>query len=243
MRTPWLTWVWPIVILLSTLAVTLITFLFPAVGIRPIVIMCFLFLIPGMTLVRFFRTGETAVEWMLAIALSFTIDAFVAGIILYAGQWSPIHIMSFLIGFCFSGALAQLVILRPISDSVESLPSDLTTVTTTALAGPLLSDLEHMITVDLAKPLPPELEDTEDIEATLILSKTKDTDDAEATLILQGTKDTDDAEATLILQGTKDTDDTQKQAAVFLHLQQLFRENAQEKKVSLEKPEFSGKEA
>jgi hypothetical protein len=228
MRTPWLTWVWPIVILLSTLAVTLITFLFPAVGIRPVVIMCFLFLIPGMTLVRFFRTGETAVEWMLAIALSFTIDAFVAGVILYAGQWSPIHIMSFLIGFCFSGALAQLVILRPISDSVESLPSDLTSMTTTALASPLLSDLEHMITVDLAKPLPPELEDTEDIEATLILSKTKDTDDAEATLILQG---------------TKDTDDTQKQAAVFLHLQQLFRENAQEKKVSLEKPEFSGKEA
>jgi len=81
--------------------------------------MGFLFLIPGITIVRFFHTGETAVEWMLAIVLSFTIDAFVAGIILYAGQWSPINIMSFLIGFCFIGAIAQLVILRPDSTIAE----------------------------------------------------------------------------------------------------------------------------
>src|SRR5438876_7804001 len=102
MRAPWLTWRWPIIILLSTIAVTLLTFWFPEMELRPVVIMCFLFLIPGMTIVRFFHMGETAVEWMLAIALSFAIDAFVAGIILYARQWSPVHIMSFLIGFCFS---------------------------------------------------------------------------------------------------------------------------------------------
>ncbi len=113
MRAPWLTWVWPIIILLSTSAVTLLIFWFPEAEIRPLVIMCFLFLIPGMTMVRFFRTREVAVEWMLAIVLSFVIDAFVAGIVLYAGQWSPTHIMSFLIGFCFSGAIAQLALVRP----------------------------------------------------------------------------------------------------------------------------------
>ena len=123
MRAPWLTWVWPIIILLSTLAVALITFLFPTVGIRPVVIMCFLFLIPGITVVRFFRTGETAVEWMFAIALSFAIDAFVDGIILYARQWSPTHIMSFLIGFCFGGAIAQLALLRPASAVAEPMSS------------------------------------------------------------------------------------------------------------------------
>jgi hypothetical protein len=126
MRAPWLTWAWPIIILLSTSAVTLLIFWFPEEGIRPLVTMCFLFLIPGMTVVRFFRTSEVAVEWMLAIALSFAIDAFVAGIVLYAGQWSPTHIMSFLIGFCFSGAVAQLAIVRP-TTPLPSFPRKKTT--------------------------------------------------------------------------------------------------------------------
>ncbi len=114
MRLRWITWGWPLCILLFTLAVTLLTFLFPDIGARPVVIMVFLFVIPGMAVVRFFRIEDIAIELMLAIALSFSIDAFTAGIILYAGHWSPKNILSFLIGFCFSGAIAQLVLVRPI---------------------------------------------------------------------------------------------------------------------------------
>lgn len=124
LRASLLSWIWPAIILLSTLTVTLLTFLFPQAQMRPIVTMGFLFVIPGMTIVRFFRTGEVAVEWMLAIALSFAIDAFVAGIILYAGQWSPTHILSFLIGFCPCGAIAQLVLLHPVSTVIPSISAN-----------------------------------------------------------------------------------------------------------------------
>ncbi len=188
MRASWITWIWSIFILLSTLAVALITFLFPEIGvIRPLVIMGFLFIIPGITVVRFFRLNGPTIEWMLAIALSFTIDASVAVIILYAGVWSPKNIMSFLIGFCFAGAIAQLLIVRPASAVVKSLPSD----------------FEDVVTVDLAKSLPSDFEDT---EVTIILN-------------------------------------TKKQPAALLQPQPLFQDETQEKKVSLDKPELSGKEA
>ncbi len=121
MRLRWIIWAWPLCILLFTLAVTIITFVFPDIGARPAVIMAFLFVIPGMAVVRFFRIEDIAIELMLAIALSFSIDAFTAGIILYAGQWSPKHILSFLIGFCFSGAIAQLAIVRPTQTLIHPL--------------------------------------------------------------------------------------------------------------------------
>jgi hypothetical protein len=121
MRLLWIIWGWPLCILLFTLAVTLIAFVFPDSGARPAVIMTFLFVIPGMAVVRFFRLEDIAIELMLAIALSFAIDAFTAGIILYAGQWSPKNILSFLIGFCFSGAVAQLALVRPAPTLVHPL--------------------------------------------------------------------------------------------------------------------------
>ena len=64
-----------------------------------------------MTVVRFFGLAENIIEWMLALALSFVIDAFIAGILLYAGWWSPIRILSILIGFCLIGTIIQLVVV------------------------------------------------------------------------------------------------------------------------------------
>jgi hypothetical protein len=63
-----------------------------------------------MTAVRFFRLGETVVELVLAIALSFAIGAFIAGILLYAGLWSPVYVLDILLGFCLGGAILQLLI-------------------------------------------------------------------------------------------------------------------------------------
>jgi hypothetical protein len=65
-----------------------------------------------MTVVRFFRLSEIVIEWMLAIALSFAIDACIAGIVLYAGWWSPSRILGVLIGFCFIGVSMQFVAMR-----------------------------------------------------------------------------------------------------------------------------------
>ena len=80
---------WPAVILLSALAAGLVNFVIPDVVGRPIIVMWFLFVCPGMVLVRFLRLSEAIAEWTLAIALSLSIDAIVAGIQMYAGLWSP----------------------------------------------------------------------------------------------------------------------------------------------------------
>jgi uncharacterized membrane protein len=105
----WLTWLWPTIIMLSATAVGLVTFVFPGTVVRPALVMWFLFVCPGMTVVRFFRLAEPVIEWMLAFALSFAIDACVASILLYAGWWSPVRVLSILIGFCLVGVMMQLV--------------------------------------------------------------------------------------------------------------------------------------
>ncbi len=66
-----------------------------------------------MALVRFLHLKEPVVEWTLALALSFAIDGSVAGILLYAGKWSPTGTLMILIGLSIGGALLQFVLLLP----------------------------------------------------------------------------------------------------------------------------------
>src|SRR5438270_167095 len=106
-RVYWLTWLWPAILLLSVLAAGLVTFVFPGTAVRPALLMWFLFACPGMTVVRFFRLADVVLQYILAIALSIAIDAFIAGIMLYAGWWSPARILSVLMGFCLIGASMQ----------------------------------------------------------------------------------------------------------------------------------------
>ncbi len=101
-------WLWPTIIILSAVAAGLVNFAFTHTALCPIVVFWFLFVCPGMVLVRFLRLNEPIVEWTLALALSFAIDAIVAGILLYAGRWSPTGILSILIGLSLCGAIVQL---------------------------------------------------------------------------------------------------------------------------------------
>jgi hypothetical protein len=84
---------WPIIIVCSALAALMVMRVFPGLPERPIFIMWFLFICPGMALVRFLHLKELAVKLGLALALSFSIDGIVVGIYLYAGHWSPFAIM------------------------------------------------------------------------------------------------------------------------------------------------------
>src|SRR6266446_10380045 len=93
-------WIWPAIITVSALAAGLVNFVIPEVAGRPIIVMWFLFVCPGMVLVRFLRLSEPVAEWTLAIALSLAIDAIVAGMQMYAGLWSPAVTLAILIGFC-----------------------------------------------------------------------------------------------------------------------------------------------
>lgn len=105
----WSMLLYPMMIILSIVAASLVTFVFSDIVVRPVLIMWFLFVCPGMTVVRFFPFNEVVIEWLLALALSIAIDAFIASIMLYAGWWSPIHIFIVLISFCLIGAMMQLV--------------------------------------------------------------------------------------------------------------------------------------
>ena len=104
-------WLYPMMIMLSIVAASLATFVFSDIVVRPVLIMWFLFVCPGMTVVRFLSLNEVVVEWLLALALSIAIDAFIAGILLYVGWWSPIHIFIVLISFCLIGEIMQLVVI------------------------------------------------------------------------------------------------------------------------------------
>ncbi len=100
-------WLWPAIIILSAIAAGLVTFVFTGTALRPIIVMWFLFVCPGMAVVRFFRLSGHVVKWTLALALSFAIDGIVAGIVLYAGRWSPAGILGILIGLSLGAGLVQ----------------------------------------------------------------------------------------------------------------------------------------
>ena len=100
---------WPTIFIFSAVAAGLVYFVFTDTLVRPAVIFWFLFVCPGMIVVRFLRLKEPIVEWTLALALSFAIDAIVAAIQLYAGKWSPTDTLTILIGLSLCGAIFQLV--------------------------------------------------------------------------------------------------------------------------------------
>ena len=100
--------VWPITIILSSVAAGLAYFVFTDVSIRPLLVMWFLFVCPGMAVIRLLHLREAAVEWTLALALSFTLDAIIAGIQLYAQVWSPSATFAILIVLSLGGSFAQI---------------------------------------------------------------------------------------------------------------------------------------
>jgi hypothetical protein len=89
MRSLKVSWVWPALILLSVAMVGLAVFVFPMLPMRPLIVFLFLFISPGAALVRFLDVREPVSVGTLAVAISLSLDALIAGCQLYAGHWSP----------------------------------------------------------------------------------------------------------------------------------------------------------
>ncbi|GHO46904.1 hypothetical protein [Ktedonospora formicarum] len=116
-------WLWPVIILLSAAATSIVTYVRPEAPAKALIVMSFLFLCPGMALTRFLRLHEIVAELIIALTLSFSIDAIVAGLFLYAGSWSISGIIMTLLIFSVTGAIAQFVILHPaIAQRLYALP-------------------------------------------------------------------------------------------------------------------------
>ena len=105
-------WLWPALLLLSALAAWAVYAPLSGVVLRPLIMLWFLTVCPGMALVRFLRLRELIAIWTLAVATSLALDTLVASIQLYAGHWSPTLTFSILLGICSAGALAQLLFPR-----------------------------------------------------------------------------------------------------------------------------------
>jgi hypothetical protein len=99
---------WPSIIMLSILATGLVSFVVTDITVRPLIVLWFLFICPGMALVWFLRPEEPVVKWTLAIALSLAIDGIVAGILMYTGQWSLTGTLAILMGISLGGVLMQI---------------------------------------------------------------------------------------------------------------------------------------
>lgn len=132
-------WLWPAIIILSALAACIVTYVMPDTQIRAVIVMSFLFFCPGMALVRFLRLNDIVAEWIIAVSLSFAIDAIVGGLFLYTGHWSLSGILITLLVISLMGAAGQLVILHPMvaqrlsALSIFKMPEDITASETMAL--------------------------------------------------------------------------------------------------------------
>jgi hypothetical protein len=98
---------WSLMIVLFAIAAGIFAFADTDAQVRPAVVLGFLLICPGMMLVRFIRLREPVLEWVLAPALSLAVDAIVAGILLYAGRWSPTSAFVVLLGLTVVGVLAH----------------------------------------------------------------------------------------------------------------------------------------
>lgn len=101
---------WPIILALSAIAACLAATFIPGTLEALVIIMWFLFVCPGMAVVRLLHLQEPLMEWVLALALSFAIDGLVAGILVYTGVWSPARTLAIVVGICAVGVLGQLLV-------------------------------------------------------------------------------------------------------------------------------------
>lgn len=79
---------WTAIILLSSLLAWFVVFVNFGGLFQYGVVIWFLGVCPGMAIIRYLRLHEPLVEWTLAVALSFTIDAIVGGLAVIFGVWS-----------------------------------------------------------------------------------------------------------------------------------------------------------
>ncbi len=120
-------WLWPALLLLLSLAALWATFIMPDTLVRPALVMAFLFICPGIALMRFLRLQEWYVELTLGVALSLALDGILATIFLYAHIWWPSVIIGILFAVSLVGACAQILLLRT--------PPTVVVVTESAPAG------------------------------------------------------------------------------------------------------------
>jgi len=110
---------WPAAILLSTVAVSVVTYADIWPSLRPFVALPFLVLCPGLAWARLLRVEPELNTILLGVALSLAIDTIVATALLYAHQPSVQVNLAALVAITIGGLLAdpnvrQVLLRRPL---------------------------------------------------------------------------------------------------------------------------------
>lgn len=100
---------WPGVMTGSAILVALVAFVLPLEPARPVLVVPFLLICPGMALVRRFRLAEGWLEFLLAIGVSVAVDTLLATAMAYAGVWSPRLLLAVLVWLSLIAGIEELI--------------------------------------------------------------------------------------------------------------------------------------
>lgn len=100
---------WPLLIVVWALVTGLLVFAGSDTPLRPVVVLPFLLVCPGLALVRLLRIREPVTELTLGVALSVALAVLVPGAMLYTGAWSPKASLALLIAAALAASGPDLV--------------------------------------------------------------------------------------------------------------------------------------
>ena len=100
---------WPGGMICAAVLVGLVAFVLPAGPLRPLLVVPFLLVCPGMVLVHRLRLAEWWVELMLAIGISVAINTLLATAMVYAGVWSPTLLLAVLVWLGLIAGIEELI--------------------------------------------------------------------------------------------------------------------------------------
>jgi hypothetical protein len=109
--------VWPWVVGVSAAVTALIVYADLEFALRPVVVLWFLLVCPGMALVRPLRLGDSGSELAIAIALSLALDTIVAGSMVYAGLADFEAMFTLLLAITLAAVAGDVVLRAPLSRS------------------------------------------------------------------------------------------------------------------------------
>jgi len=87
----------------------------------------FVFLVPGLAVVRFLRLIDPLLRLALAAATSLALDVIVSIAMVYAGTWSPRVVLTIVVGIALVAAAVELAVasvLRPVNMATRRPPGD-----------------------------------------------------------------------------------------------------------------------
>lgn len=103
-------WFWPVILTVSVATTAAVFFAESRLVFRPLLVLWFLLVCPGMAIVRIFDVQEPLLEWVLSSALSISLAGIITTIQIYTHNWSPGTALWILISITLAGVVIQAML-------------------------------------------------------------------------------------------------------------------------------------